>query len=159
MTIGGNPSSEIFWKPVIDKIRARLSSCKGKLLSMADRVCLLKSIICALPLFYLSFFKAPVCVCNTVKRIQAKFLWGYGHDSMKITWVTWENICNPTQVGRLGIKNIAKFNVALLAKCKYRIRLDEEGLWKEVVQSRYGSWRDMSSNRLDNRHSRWWRDL
>ena len=68
-------------------------------------------------------------------------------------------MCNPIEVGGLGIKNIAKFNLALLAKWKWRIGLDEVGVWKDIVQSRYGSWRDMSSNRLDKRHSRWWRDL
>jgi len=85
---------------------------------MAGRVCLTELIISALPLFYLSFLKAPVFVCNTIKRIQAKFLWGWGYECRKIAWVSLEKMCNPTEVIGLGIKNIAKFNLSPLAKRK-----------------------------------------
>jgi len=82
----------------------------------ASRICLIKSVISALPLFYLSFFKAPIIVCDQIKRIQAKFLWGWGYDSKKIAWVKWKTICCPVEVGGLNIKDIGCFNDALLAK-------------------------------------------
>ena len=87
MTIGGNPRRVAFWKPIIDKIKARLSNWKRKILSMAGRICLIKSVINALPLFYLSFFKAPSKVCSLIKKIQTKFLWGWGYEERKIAWV------------------------------------------------------------------------
>jgi len=87
MTIGGKPRRVAFWKPIIDKIKARLSNWKGKILSMAGRICLIKSVINALPLFYLSFFKAPSKVCSLIKKIQTKFLWGWGYEERKIAWV------------------------------------------------------------------------
>jgi len=43
---------------------------------MAGRICIIKSVISAPPLFYFSFFKALAGVCNQIRRIQAKFLWG-----------------------------------------------------------------------------------
>ena len=64
MVIGGNPRRCKFWKPIVNKIRSRLSRSKDRLLSMTGRICLIKSVISALPLFYFSFFKAPVSVCN-----------------------------------------------------------------------------------------------
>jgi len=57
MPIGGNPRRSMFWNPVVDKIRSRLLRWKGILLSMASRLCLIKSVISALPLSYFSFFK------------------------------------------------------------------------------------------------------
>jgi len=54
--IGGNPRNIEFWDPIIHKIQSRLSSWKGKLLSMARRLCLIKSVINALPLFYFFIF-------------------------------------------------------------------------------------------------------
>ena len=74
MNIGGNPRSLAFWKPVVDKIKTRLSTWKGKLISMAGRLCLIKAVFTAIPLLYLSFYKAPVGVCKTIRRIQVKFL-------------------------------------------------------------------------------------
>jgi len=59
MTIGGNSRKTEFWNPIILKIRSRLSRWKGRMLSLAGRICLIKSVISALPLFYFSFFKAP----------------------------------------------------------------------------------------------------
>jgi len=81
---------------------------------MVGRVCLVKSVFNALPLFYFSFFKAPTIVCKIIIRAQAKFLWGWGFEGKKIAWVAWDKVCSPV-VG-LGIKNVGKFNVALLAK-------------------------------------------
>jgi len=57
ISIGENPRKVNFWRPIIHKIKAKLSMWKGKLLSMAGRLCLIKSVITALPLFYLSFLK------------------------------------------------------------------------------------------------------
>ena len=62
LTIGGNPSRCSFWEPVVSKIRKKLSVWKGRNLSFAGRVCLIKSVINAIQLFYLSFFKAPIGV-------------------------------------------------------------------------------------------------
>jgi len=68
MKIGGNPRTLAFWKSVIDKIKSRFSTWKGKIISMAGRICLIKSILNALPLFYFSFFKAPTLVCKIIRR-------------------------------------------------------------------------------------------
>jgi len=73
MTIGGNPRRIEFRRPIVDKIKSRLSRWRGKMLSLAGQICLIKSVISALPLFYFSFFKAPIAVCNQIRRIQARF--------------------------------------------------------------------------------------
>ncbi len=51
LEVGGNPRKKQFWEPVINKVSARLSTWKGRFLSMAGRVCLLKSVFTAIPLF------------------------------------------------------------------------------------------------------------
>jgi len=78
MPIGGNQRLVLFWDPIVAKIKSRLSRWKGKLLSMVGRVCLNKLVLNALPLFYLSFFKAPSIVCIQVIKQNSQFLWGWG---------------------------------------------------------------------------------
>ena len=76
LEVGGNPWKKSFWKPVLNKLNARLSMWKGRLLSLAGRTCVIKSILTAIPLFYLSVFKAPKSVYKSIISIQRKFLWG-----------------------------------------------------------------------------------
>jgi len=40
--------------------------------------------------------------------------------------------------GGLGIRDIRKFNLALLAKWRWRLVSDEEGRWKDLLVSKYG---------------------
>jgi len=122
-------------------------------------MCLIKSVINELSLFYMSFFKASKQVCKIIKLIQINFLWGWGSEGKKISWVAWNNICLPVEAGRLGIRDMHSFNVALLAKWKWRLGLKEVGEWKDVIKSRYGDWRDMATSIVDRKSSYWWKDL
>jgi len=125
--VEGNPRKKQFWELVVNKIKARLSYWKGRFLSMEGRICLLKSVFTAIPLFYLSFFKAPNSVCNSIISIQRKFLWTWGRDNMAIPWVIWEKFFKPFEESGLRIKDIRKFNSALLVKWKWRLMSDEKG--------------------------------
>jgi len=73
---------------------------------MAGRVCLLKAVINALLLFYLSFFKVPSTVCNLIRKIQIQFLWGWSQADRRIAWVASEKVCSPKECGGLGIRDI-----------------------------------------------------
>jgi len=77
---------------------------------MTGQICLLKSVFTAIPLFYLSIFKAPVTVCNRIRSIQRKFLWEWGRQNKSISWVSWDKVCKPLQEGGLGVKEIMSFN-------------------------------------------------
>ena len=75
LEIGGNPRRKKYWEMIIEKLNTKLSAWKGRFLSMAGRICLIKSVFTSLPLYYLSFFKALEMVCESIIRIQRRFLW------------------------------------------------------------------------------------
>jgi len=54
---------------VIEQESARISSWKGRFLSLAGRICLVKSVFSSLSLFYFSFFKALKSVYNRIINI------------------------------------------------------------------------------------------
>ena len=67
-------------------------------------------------------------------------------------------MCKKREEGGLGIRDIRKFNSALLAKWKWRCISDEKGRWKEVLDSKYS----LENNREQIQvkyQSWWWRDL
>lgn len=42
LEVDGNSRNKKFWEPIVNKISARLSAWKGKFLSLAGRICLVK---------------------------------------------------------------------------------------------------------------------
>jgi len=145
VSIGGNPRKVEFWRPIVHNIESRLSMRKGKILSIVERLCMIKSVITALPLFYMSFLKAPKLVCKTIRKIQSKFLWEWNSEGKKVHWVAWNRVCRLEDEGGLGVKDVRKFNYALLAKWKWRLGMEEKGEWRNIIKSIYGNWREMRS--------------
>src|ERR1044072_8712238 len=129
LPVEGNSHRLSLWQPVISRIKSKLSSWKGKILSFRGRVCLIKSVLSSIPLFFLSFFKVPAGVLKICKSIFRKFLWGGVEDNNKISWVKWDYICWPKSEGGLGIKDWGLFNTALLGKWRWRFFNDEGSLW------------------------------
>ena len=140
LEVGENQWRVRFRDNVVAKIRQRLDRWKEKFLSMAGRVCLLRSVISNIPLFYMSFFKMTLSVVLSIKKIQ-NFLWGLGKDGKKVAWVAWEKVCNSREKGGLGIKDIRLFNDALLGKWIWRIQSVE--MWKEIIESKYDDWKEL----------------
>ncbi|XP_068497985.1 uncharacterized protein [Phaseolus vulgaris] len=92
-------------------------------------------------------------------RIQRDFLWGWGSEGRKIAWTSWEKVCKPRELGGLGIIDLKTFNVALLGKWIWRLGSDKDGLWKEILVSKYGGWRSLREEEKSSRCSLWWKDL
>ncbi|GAU46724.1 hypothetical protein TSUD_100160 [Trifolium subterraneum] len=55
----GDPRRVLFWEPVVNRVRSRLTIWKSRFLSFGGRLVLLKSVLTSLPVYALSFFKAP----------------------------------------------------------------------------------------------------
>ncbi|XP_068504197.1 uncharacterized protein [Phaseolus vulgaris] len=85
--VEGNPRKKELWEFVVNKIKARLNSWKRRILSMTGKICLLKLVFTAIPLLYLSFFKALASVCNSIISIQRKFLLAWSRDNKAIPWL------------------------------------------------------------------------
>jgi len=44
LEVGGNPRKKPFWESILNKISVKLSAWKGRFLSLAERICLVKSV-------------------------------------------------------------------------------------------------------------------
>nr|ABD32615.1 RNA-directed DNA polymerase, putative [Medicago truncatula] len=74
MPIGGNPRRLRFWEPIVNRIKSRLSGWNSRFLSFGGRLVLLKSVLTSLPVYAISFFKAP-------SEPQKKIVLKKGHDA------------------------------------------------------------------------------
>ncbi|GAU30676.1 hypothetical protein TSUD_39000 [Trifolium subterraneum] len=161
--VGANPRRRETWRPVVEAMSKRLSRWSGGHLSYGGRITLINSVLASLPLYFFSFFKAPICVLNQLVSIQRNFLWGGGMEEKKLCWVKWDHICLPRDVGGLGVKNLKLFNIALLSKWKWRCVNDSEAIWMDVLRYRYGHLPSVILNGVpttcESKASIWWKDL
>ena len=79
-------------------------------ISMPGRLTLINVVLTALPLFYLSFFRALKAVINRLSAIQRQFLWGGNQEGKKIAWVSWTQCSTSRDVGGLGVKDLRILN-------------------------------------------------
>jgi hypothetical protein len=56
-------------------IEKKLSSWKGKYLSVGGRLVLINSVLSSLPMFMLSFFEIPKCVLEKIDYFRSRFFW------------------------------------------------------------------------------------
>ena len=143
----------------MERVKAILSKWKGRCLSLAGRICLIKSVLSSLPLFFMCLFKMSSAVANKIVRIQRNFLWGWGSEGRKIAWASWKKVCEPREIGDLDIIDLRVFNLALLGKWIWRLGTENGGLWKEIIDSKYGGWRSLREDKNRARGLLWWKDL
>ncbi|CAJ2662883.1 unnamed protein product [Trifolium pratense] len=158
LPIGGDPRRLCFWEPVLDRLKNRLSGWSSRFLSIGGRLVLIKSVLTSLPVYALSFFKAPSGIISSIESILIKFFWGGSENLRKVSWINWNTICLRKEYGGLGVRQLREFNLALLGKWCWRMLVDREGLWFRVLAGRYGVVR----GRLCEggaRGSTWWRVL
>jgi hypothetical protein len=68
---------------VVEKVQAKLSCWKAKLLSPSSRVVLIQSITSAIPAYYMQNIALPSKVCSEIDRLNRNFLWGSSKEKKK----------------------------------------------------------------------------
>lgn len=71
--IGGSPKRIATWDPIVSNFRKKLASWKGKHLSLGGRIILIKTALSAIPLFYMSVYRAPKKVIKRMEQIRRSF--------------------------------------------------------------------------------------
>lgn len=97
--MGASPRRFNTWKPLIELMQKKLSVWKSRSLSFGGRITPLKSVRSNLPVYLLSFFKAPKTVIKACEKIQRTFLWGGDGDKRKVRWVSWDRVCTTKEGG------------------------------------------------------------
>lgn len=112
VVVGANPRRYSTWSTTIDSMWKRLSEWNGRHLSIGGRLVLLNSVLSSIPLYYLSFYKAPRKVIEELTQIQRSFLRGGGLEGRRINGVSWDKVCLPKE---------------------------DNVIWSKLIKFRYGS--------------------
>jgi hypothetical protein len=104
------------WKLVEKRLQKRLSSWKGKLLSLRGRLVLINSVLTNMVLYMISFFLLPKDVLHKLDYYRSRFFWQGNSEKKKYRLVKWSVVCRPKDQGGLGVHDLKVKNSALLGK-------------------------------------------
>ncbi|GJW03444.1 RNA-directed DNA polymerase, eukaryota, partial [Tanacetum coccineum] len=144
--VGENMSRCRAWDEVLVKLNSRLSRWKAKTLSIGGRLTLLKSVLGATPLYWMSIFKVPKGVLKAMESIRSNFFKGADSLVKKISWVAWDKVLASKDKGGLGVSSLHALNRALILKWVWRFVSQDGSLWFRVIKAVYGTSLDSHSH-------------
>lgn len=125
----------VYFEPLLDKIRARISGWKARILSFGGRITLIKSVLNSIPIYTLASMMVPKGVLVRIERLMASFLWNAQGERMA-HWVNWNSICSPNEEGGLGLESLEDIRNSLHAKLLWLV-LENNSLWARYAKPKY----------------------
>lgn len=114
-------------QPILDRLSKKVAGWKPKLLSPDGRLRLIKSVLTALPVHFMSVLVLPKWAIKEFNKKCRAFLWkGQEEVNGGHCLVAWDIVCSPKECGGLGVKNLELFGQAMRMKWLAR-RLEQRG--------------------------------
>ncbi|GJZ83238.1 RNA-directed DNA polymerase, eukaryota, reverse transcriptase zinc-binding domain protein [Tanacetum coccineum] len=125
--VGDNMTRVNSWIEVVKKVSNKLSSWKAKSLSVGGRLTLIKSVLGAIPTYYMSLFKVPEGILSHLEKLRNKFFLGADPDDRKITFLS-----SPSSLWTRVIKSIHSNSGGLENHTSYRV---QNSTWSRIVKA------------------------
>ncbi|KAK1321880.1 hypothetical protein QJS10_CPA03g01261 [Acorus calamus] len=123
--------------PLIDKVRRKVQSWTGFLLSKSGRVELIKSVLLSYSHYWTSGFALPKRTVKDLEKLMRSFLWSGEGGIQKQHQVAWQTICSPVLEGGLGLKRILDWNEAAIGTRFWELASFKPSQWSLWMQKRY----------------------
>jgi hypothetical protein len=125
------------FQPTKDRFAKRLSYRNEKLMSMAGKEVLIKSVAQALPIYIMGIFKLPAGFHDDYMQLIRNFWWGEEDGERKVHWSSWDNLIKPKNQGGMGFRDTTLFNQALLARQAWRLIQNPNSLAARIMKAIY----------------------
>uniref|UniRef100_A0A2N9EVU3 Reverse transcriptase domain-containing protein n=1 Tax=Fagus sylvatica TaxID=28930 RepID=A0A2N9EVU3_FAGSY len=138
--LGAKFKAKDIWNSIVEKMERRLAGWKRIYLSKGGRLTLIKSTLSNLPTyFFISSFLFQLMWLIGLKKSRGTSYGGTSEEVAKFHLVKWDMVCSPYSHGGLAIKNLRRFNEALLGKWLWRFGVERDAFWRKVIMVKYGS--------------------
>lgn len=121
---------------------------------------MLKTAAQSVPNFWMNLFLIPESVCDDIERLMNSYWWENGAGSTRgIRWRSWKRLCALKEGGGLGMKELYKFNIAMLAKQGWRLVNNVNLLVSSLMKGRYYPKEDFLNAAMWSNPSFMWRSI
>ncbi|XP_058769981.1 uncharacterized protein LOC131643698 [Vicia villosa] len=121
--------------PLIERILNKIHHWSAKLLSMAGRIQLVKSVCTAIASYWLQCFPIPKCVIHKIHFVCHTFIWTGGETNSSKSPVAWDTVCKPIKHGGLGIIHLEMWNQVTMLKLLWNLSKKQDCLWVKWMHS------------------------
>eukprot|EP00253_Pinus_taeda_P033746 PITA_33746 len=125
------------WHGFLQKLKNRVANWTFRILNIARRIVLVKSVLKEIPIYPLSIMAVPQGVCTKIREILRKFIWGGSSQQKKWALVSWKHLKKRKEEGGLGLRDPGKLNKILGAKLWWRWMRGGNDLWKKLWRHKY----------------------
>jgi hypothetical protein len=124
-------------QPIIQKIANGLPGWKRGLMTYPGTEVMVKSVLSAIPTFFLTIFRITKSAYSKIDRFRGSFLWK-GQDMDNIggghCLVNWQTCLRPKKWGGLGIKDLEKISRAVQLRWLWHHWDTKDKPWKHLFK-------------------------
>jgi hypothetical protein len=117
---------------LLANLEKKIKSWSYKWISRAESLVLVKSVLEAILVYWMSLVWIPKGILEKARRICFKFLWVGSQKKHISPWVKWESLAVSKMLDGWGLKKIYMFSNSLSAKSTWRL-LSTNSLWTQVI--------------------------
>lgn len=126
----------IYFQPIVDRIKVKLATWKGVLLTIMGRVQLVKSIVHSMLVYSFHIYRWPIRFVTMLDQWIKKFVWSGDIFTRKIYTVSWKQICLPWESGGLDLKSTRSTNSTLLLHLSWKL-FTQNTQCSQILQQRF----------------------
>jgi len=122
-------------QPVADKIKAKLSTWKTSLLSMAGRIQLVRYVIQRMLMYSIFIYSWLCSLIKDVEKWIRNFIWSGDVEKRKLITISWKKICRPLSQGGLSLRSLKDLNTSTNLNFVWRTLFSQED-WALLIKDR-----------------------
>jgi len=126
----------MFLQPLADKVRSKLSSWKGKSLSMMGSIELVNSVIYGSLSYSFQVYRWPSSLLKLIDKWVRNFILKSDIDKQDFVIVNWDTIFNPESEGGLQVVNFHLENKAYLLRLAWNFAYNY-CYWISLIKARF----------------------
>jgi hypothetical protein len=120
----------------LEKLSKRITTFLPQFIAFTGRMQIIKQVLMSMPVYHLMYLNLSSTTQTVINRLCKYFLWGYNKSGKRKTpLVSLSRLCRAKKHHGLGLKDISKQNIALLARWTTYLFTKPDNKWTKLFKA------------------------